>query len=100
VGRGRGHELDVAHDVHGSFERAANLRPSAVIIDLDSTPSGDVELAERLYADPATRAIPLIAIGATTSPLSERMRRRFVRHVIKPIDVEEFGATILETVAR
>ena len=95
---GRGHALDVAHDVQGASERAPHMRPSAVIIDLDSTPSGGVELAERLSNDPATRAIPLIAIGAATSPLSERMRRRFARHLIKPIDVEELGATILETV--
>jgi CheY-like chemotaxis protein len=96
----RGHMLDVANDPENGFDRAVTASPDVVLIDLGRDPGSGFALANRLSTDPATRAVPLVAMCEATTALPDRANTVFARNVLKPIDVDELGAILLEAAAQ
>jgi PAS domain S-box-containing protein len=71
--------------------RARALRPDLVLIDLQLPDFDGFEVLRRLRADPATRAIPCIALSANAMPedVERGLAAGFADYWTKPID---FGA--------
>jgi PAS domain S-box-containing protein len=57
------------------------------------------ELANRLRTDPATQTVPLVAVSEPTTMVATKDKTVFAWHVVKPIDIDELGAVVLEAVA-
>lgn len=95
----RGHTLDVANDPENGFDRAVRASPDVVLIDLGRDPGSGFALANRLSTAPATQAVPLVAMREATMALPDRANTVFARNVLKPIDVDELGAILLEAAA-
>lgn len=95
----RGHALDVATDEGSAFQRAVITAPDVVLIDLGSGRSG-FALAHRLRRDPSTATLPLVAVGDETPAQLGGAERLFARYVLKPIDVDELGAVLVDAATR
>jgi two-component system cell cycle response regulator DivK len=59
-----GYELLVAEDAATGFAKAASERPDVILMDLNLPGMDGWEATRRLKADPATAAIPVIALTA------------------------------------
>jgi CheY-like chemotaxis protein len=88
--------LTVAEDGLAGLALAATERYDLAIIDIDLPGIDGVELCRRLKADPATRALPLIALSANAMDADiERARAAgFELYLTKPIDVPRLLAEI------
>ncbi len=60
----RGYEIVLAEDGHQGIEQATVARPALVLLDMSLPGIDGWEVANRLKADPATSAIPIIALTA------------------------------------
>ena len=60
----QGHEVLLAHDGARGVEMAEVERPDLVLMDMSLPVLDGWEATQRLKADPATRAIPVIALTA------------------------------------
>lgn len=71
---------------------AVERKPDLVILDINLTDFSGLEVLRRLRADPATAAIPAIALSANAeeSAIVEALNAGFSRYLSKPLDVEEF----------
>jgi two-component system chemotaxis sensor kinase CheA len=63
-----GFEVVVAEDGAQALRLAAELTPALVMTDVEMRPVGGLELARRLKADPALRAVPLVMVTSLDSP--------------------------------
>ncbi len=63
-----GFEVVVAEDGAQALRLAAELTPALVMTDVEMRPVGGLELARRLKADPALRAVPLVMVTSLESP--------------------------------
>ncbi|MEM9283279.1 MAG: response regulator [Verrucomicrobiota bacterium] len=69
-----GHELSVATDAEDAIRQAQDSKPEIVLMDLELPPSADsqpdpnagLEATRNLKSDPATAAIPVVALTAHT----------------------------------
>ena len=68
---------------------AAEKKPQIVLLDIDLPDMNGFEVLRRLRADPATSAIPVIALSAAAMPPDiERGRKAgFFAYLTKPIDI-------------
>ncbi len=84
-----GIELEVAVDGPGGLERALRGGLDLALIDIDLPSMDGVELCHRLRAEPATAALPLIALSANAMPSDVRraMQAGFGAYLTKPLDV-------------
>ncbi|MBL8672503.1 MAG: response regulator [Alphaproteobacteria bacterium] len=60
----RGHEVAVAGDGLAGIEAVSRRRPDLVIMDLDLPVLDGWEATRRIKADPATAAVPVLALSA------------------------------------
>jgi CheY-like chemotaxis protein len=83
----------LAADGQEALRLVAHERPDALVLDLAMPRVDGYEVCRRLKADPATRAIPVIAMSA-----GERQRAAFDAgcddFVAKPFDLEELVAAV------
>ncbi len=96
----RGHALDVATDEGSAFQRAVITAPDVVLIDLGLSGRSGFALAHRLRRDPSTATLPLVAVGDATPAQLGGAERLFARYVLKPIDVDELGAVLVDAATR
>lgn len=57
-----GHIVEVAENVSEGFKKAAELRPDIILLDMSMPDMNGFEVLDSLYADTATRDIPVIMI--------------------------------------
>jgi CheY-like chemotaxis protein len=89
------HRVVEAEDGQEALERVADHRPDLVLTDMMMPRMGGSELARRLQGDPATRAIPIVAISA--GPHAEEAREAgCVAFVAKPFRAQQ----LIDEVAR
>lgn len=93
-----GHEVRVAHDGTAALALARDWRPELALLDLGLPGMSGLELAQKLKADPATAAIPLLALTASVDPEDHRAARSAgcVGVETKPLELER----ILPLIAR
>ena len=76
--------------------RARTLQPDLVLIDLQLPDFDGFEVLRRLRTDPATRAIPCIALSANAMPddVARGLQAGFTDYWTKPIDFAKFLASM------
>ncbi|MEQ1659605.1 MAG: ATP-binding protein, partial [Hylemonella sp.] len=89
-------ELLVANNAEDGLVLAGRVRPALILLDLNLPGMDGFEALQRLRADPATRAIPVIAVSANAMKRDiERGRAAgFQDYLVKPINVRDLFATI------
>ena len=60
----RGHEVVLAHDGEAGLASAREARPEVILLDMNLPIKDGWTVARELKADPATSAIPIIALTA------------------------------------
>jgi CheY-like chemotaxis protein len=60
----RGHEVVLAHDGEAGLASARDARPEVILLDMNLPIKDGWTVARELKADPATSAIPIIALTA------------------------------------
>ena len=61
----RGHTITIARDGAEAIAAVAENRPDLLVIDLAIPKIDGAEVARRLKADPATRAVPILMMSAS-----------------------------------
>lgn len=96
-----GFVVESAADALEALERIAAFAPDLILMDVQLPGMDGLELTRRLKADPATRAIVIVAFTAyAMKGDAERMRAAGCDgYVSKPIDVTRFARELRETLA-
>jgi CheY-like chemotaxis protein len=84
-----GLELTVATDGPGGLAQALRGGFDLALVDIDLPGMDGVELCQRLRAEPATAALPLLALSANAMPAETRraLQAGFDAYLTKPLDV-------------
>ncbi|MBX6312740.1 MAG: response regulator [Isosphaeraceae bacterium] len=87
--RMHGFEVREANDGREALECVSQFRPDLVLTDLMMPVMDGVELIRRLHDDPATAALPIVAITADATDQAEHQARQAgaVDVITKPIDL-------------
>jgi CheY-like chemotaxis protein len=90
-----------APDAHLGLQLARAHMPDLILMDLHLPGMNGIEALKVLRADPATAAIPVIAVTASAMPrdIKEGMESGFLDYVTKPIDVDQFINAIQSALA-
>jgi signal transduction histidine kinase/ActR/RegA family two-component response regulator len=91
-------ELLVAADPRVGLDLARAHRPDVVVLDINLPGLDGFEVLRRLKADPATAAIPVLALSAAAMPreVERGLAAGFRRYLTKPLRVGEFLAALDE----
>ena len=91
-----GYAVIRAEDGERALALAQSTAPAAILMDLNMPGMDGLEVTRRLKADPATRAIPIIALTAYAMRGDEERARAAGcdDYVPKPIDRQRLLATI------
>lgn len=83
-----GHQVEVAYGALEALDKARQLDPEAMLLDLGLPQIDGYELARRLRADPATRDAVLIALSGYGEPehLERSRAAGFDHHLVKPAE--------------
>jgi two-component system, chemotaxis family, CheB/CheR fusion protein len=93
-----GHEVDIAHTGPEALEKTAKSKPDLVLLDIGLPGMDGYQVAERLKNQDGTSQIPLVAMTGYGSD-ADRQRCEelgFVRHMVKPIKLQELQAMFCE----
>jgi two-component system, cell cycle response regulator DivK len=90
-------EAETAED---GLRMAAEQSPALILMDIQLPGMNGIEALQRLRADPATRAIPVIAVTASamTQDRHQIMAAGFDGYQSKPISVKGFLQAVREMV--
>jgi signal transduction histidine kinase/CheY-like chemotaxis protein len=90
-----------APDAHLGLQLARAHLPDLILMDLHLPGMGGLEALKVLRADPATAAIPVIAVTASAMPrdIEAGIESGFVSYVTKPIDIDQFTHAINSALA-
>jgi two-component system cell cycle response regulator DivK len=88
-------EAETAED---GLRMAAEQQPALILMDIQLPGMNGIEALQRLRADPATRAIPVIAVTASamTQDRHQIMAAGFDGYQSKPISVKGFLQVVRE----
>ena len=81
-----------AADANVAIELARTQRPDAILINVDLAGPSAPEFLKVLRADPATEAIPVMALAAGAAPeaIVKRLEAGFFQVLAKPLRAEPF----------
>ena len=81
-----------AADAKLGIELARTQRPEAILIDVDLAGMSALEFMAVLRADPATAAIPILALGANAAPkaIVKALEAGFFQVLTKPLQAAPF----------
>ncbi len=87
--------LTAEHPLEG-LAMAVERKPEIIVLDIDLPEMNGYQLLAKLKANPATAAIPVIALTAAAMPrdIERGLAAGFSHYLTKPINVREFFATI------
>jgi CheY-like chemotaxis protein len=85
---GRGFEVACVHDAGEALDRIAWRPPTLVLLELVLPRMSGFELVRQLRREPATRALPLVALTAVASAGAQEraLAAGFDGYLTKPID--------------
>jgi CheY-like chemotaxis protein/nitrogen-specific signal transduction histidine kinase len=95
-----GYDVRVAYDGPSALRVAETFRADVALLDIGLPVMDGYELAERLRALPTMRDVHLIAVTGYGQPgdVDRSIASGFERHIVKPIDVDNFEAALRELV--
>jgi two-component system cell cycle response regulator DivK len=98
----QGYRVLEAESGEEGLRLALEQRPALVLMDIQLPGIDGIETLKRLRADPATRAIPVIAVTASamTHDRQKIMAAGFDGYQSKPISVKPFLAAVREALDR
>ncbi|MTV37102.1 response regulator [Duganella radicis] len=98
---GYGYQVESAADGLLGLTAARDCQPDLALVDIGLPGIDGYEVARRLRADPATRAIRLIALTGygQAEDLRRVMDAGFDRHLVKPVDIDQL-MEVIDTCAR
>ncbi|MEK6662460.1 MAG: ATP-binding protein [Pseudomonadota bacterium] len=84
--------LLLAHSAELGLNLASTHQPDLILLDINLPGMDGFEALRQLQQDPATRAIPVIAITANAMPsdVKKGLEAGFVDYMTKPLDVARF----------
>jgi PAS domain S-box-containing protein len=84
--------LELAADGPAGLEAARQVKPDLILLDIDLPGLSGLQVLERLRADPATAAIPCVALSANAMPedIAAALAAGFLDYWTKPVDVQTF----------
>jgi PAS domain S-box-containing protein len=90
--------LEVAVDGESGVAMAKALLPDLVLVDMQLPDFDGHEVLRRLRADPATAALPCVALSANAMPddIERALKAGFVDYWTKPLDLRAFVAALDE----
>ena len=93
-----GYRVVEASSAEDGLRMAAEQRPALILMDIQLPGMNGIEALQRLRADPATRAIPVIAVTASAMTQDRRqiMAAGFDGYQPKPISVKGFLQAVRE----
>ncbi len=83
---------------HGALEKAAHLRPSAILLDLNLPDGSGMDLLALLKADERTREIPVIIVSVEERR-TEAMKLGVAGYMVKPYSKQELHAALFSVAA-
>jgi two-component system CheB/CheR fusion protein len=91
-----GHEVAVAYDGPGAIEKARAFAPEVVLCDIGLPGMDGYAVARAFRADPALRAVTLIALTGYAQVADRNLARTsgFDEHVAKPASMEALLALL------
>jgi CheY-like chemotaxis protein len=91
-----GFQVRVAIDAASTFRVLKTVTPALILMDIQLPEVDGWELTRRLKADPATRAIPVIAITAYGKVGDERKAKQtgFVEFLAKPVSTRDLPSIV------
>jgi signal transduction histidine kinase/CheY-like chemotaxis protein len=100
LGEIAGARLLTSHTAEFGLELAVNNQPQVIVLDLNLPGMDGFSAIAELRMNPATRAIPVIALTADATPSAVRRGHEagFDRFLTKPLDISLFLATLGELV--
>ena len=93
-----GYRVVEAQNAEDGLRMAAEQRPALILMDIQLPGMNGIEALQRLRADPATRAIPVIAVTASAMTQDRRqiLAAGFDGYQPKPISVKGFLQAVRE----
>jgi two-component system cell cycle response regulator DivK len=93
-----GYRVVEAENAEDGLRMAAEQRPALILMDIQLPGMNGIEALQRLRADPATRAIPVIAVTASAMTQDRRqiLAAGFDGYQAKPINVKGFLQAVRE----
>jgi CheY-like chemotaxis protein len=93
-----GYRVVEAGNAEDGLRVAAEQRPALILMDIQLPGMNGMEALQRFRADPATRAIPVIAVTASAMTQDRRqiMAAGFDGYQLKPISVKGFLQAVRE----
>ena len=81
-----------AAEANLAIELARTQRPDAILINVDLAGTSALEFMKVLRADPATEAIPILALAANAAPevIVKRLEAGFFQVLAKPLQAAPF----------
>ena len=97
-----GYRIAEAETAEEGLRLARETPPALVLMDIQLPGMSGIEALGHLRADPATRAIPVIAVTASamTHDRQKILASGFDGYQSKPINVKEFVAAVRQTLDR
>jgi CheY-like chemotaxis protein len=91
-----GFQVRVAIDAPSTFKALKTVTPALILMDIQLPETDGWELTRQLKADPATRAIPVIAITAYGKAGDEKKAKQagFVEFLAKPVSTRELPGIV------
>ena len=88
--------LDEAPDGCSGIDSARRMRPNLILLDMQLPDIDGMEVLRRLRADPATAAIPCIALSANAMPddIQTALSAGFADYWTKPLDFRVFMSAL------
>lgn len=93
-----GYDVTPAEDGLEALERVKETKFDLILLDIQLPGMDGPEVLERLKADPATRAMPVVALTAHAMAGDEArfMEAGCAGYISKPIDVRQFKSEVAQ----
>ena len=91
-----GYRVELAASALEALDHLRDRAPDLILMDVQLPGQDGLSLTRQLKADPATNAIPVVALTAhaMTGDRELALRARCVGYIAKPIDTRTFGAEV------
>jgi CheY-like chemotaxis protein len=96
-----GFEIKAVNNGEEALAIVGQFRPDIVLADIDMPKMNGYQLCDKIKADPATRAIPVLLLAGAFEPLDEELAKNVGAedYIIKPFESQELISKINSAIA-